>query len=233
MPSPVRRNITQRSEMVYDAHHFGIVLDTREIFLCSPDDPYEESYIDHRTAGNFIRNLHILNNMGHNPILVHMMTVGGIYECGMAIYDAIKNSCDDPKLSNITVLAYSYARSMSSIIPQAATWRVMMPSAYFLIHYGTYSSEEKNWQSVISDIKWSEKETENMIDIYVNRCQNGDFWKREGLLEPKAIKRWIKRNIATRQELYLSAKEAVDKGFMDAVLGDDEFETIDKLRDTL
>jgi len=59
MPPAPKRNISQRSEMVYDAQHFGIILDTRELFLSSDlSDNDNEAMIDHRTANAFIRNLY-------------------------------------------------------------------------------------------------------------------------------------------------------------------------------
>lgn len=224
MQQPKRRNISQRSELIYDAHCFGIILDTRELFLNSSFDADEE-IIDYKCANTFIRNLQILNSMGSDPILIHMATCGGIHEYGMAIYDAIRASKSD-----ITILTYAHARSMSSIIPQAAKWRIIMPNADFLIHYGTWENPQQNFQSIVSEVNWSQKQTEQMLDIYVGRCKEGAFWQRENM-EEKEIKKWLKDNIASKQELYMSPKESVDKGFMDAIFGDEEFEDFSALRD--
>ena len=212
--------------MVYDAQHFGIILDTRELFLSSDlSDNDNEAMIDHRTANAFIRNLRILNHMSSDPILIHMITCGGDWNYGMAIYDAIKESA-----SETVVLAHAHARSMSSIIPQAATWRVIMPSADFLIHGGTLSLPELNYQSAVSEVKWSEKNYEKMLDIYISRCRDGQFFKRE-VMDRKAIREWLKGKIAQKQEFYMTAREAVDYGFMDGVLGDEDFENISSLRE--
>lgn len=225
----LKRNISQRSEMVYDIHEFGVILDTREIFLCdNVSIDYDNAEIDHIVLSSFIKNLQILNIMGRSPILVHMMSVGGSIDCGMGLFDAIKNSCDDPKLSDITVLAYSQASSMSLFVPQAATWRVIMPSAFALLHYGT-TSTEGNISSIISDVRWVEKQRDFMLDIYIDRCKEGKFWKG---MEEKEIKEWFKKTIGEKQEVYFTAREAVEKGFMDAVLGDEGFETLDLLRET-
>jgi ATP-dependent protease ClpP protease subunit len=226
MPEPKRRNISQKSEMVYDLHHFGINIDTREIFLSSDlDYDYNEAMLDHRAANKFVRNLQILNSLSDGPILVHMITCGGDWNYGMAIYDAIKTSKSD-----IIILAYAHARSMSSIIPQAAKWRVMMPNADFLIHDGTLGFDDMNYQSVVSEVKWSEKGRERMLDVYVERCREGQFFLRENM-DDKAIKEWLIDKINKKQEFYLTSREAVDYGFMDAVLGDDEFESISSLRE--
>jgi len=231
MADPKRRNISQKSEMLYDLHHFGVILDTRELFLASNlDDNCDDAMIDHVTANNFIRNLQILNNMGSDTILVHMITNGGDWNYGMAIYDAIKNSCEDSELSDIIVVAYAHARSMSSIIPQAATYRVIMPNADFLIHWGT-EEVSGNFTSVQAEVKWSEKLAETMLNIYYQRCKDGDFWKRNALLTEKDIKKYIQENMDSKQEWYMTPRIAVDMGFMDAVLGDPQYETIKSLRE--
>lgn len=230
MPPAKRRNISQRSEMVYDIQNFGILIDSREIFLYSDMSyDYDNAMLDYKAANNFIKNLQVLNSFGNETILVHMITNGGDWNYGMAIYDAIKNSCEDESLSNIIILAYAHARSMSSIIPQAATWRVMMPNSDFLIHYGTFGIGETNYQSAWNEMAWANKQTENMLDIYVERCKDGDFWKRERMDE-KAIRQWIIDELRKTPELYMTAREAVDRGFMDAVLGDEDFESISVLR---
>jgi len=143
----------------------------------------------------------------------------------MAIYDAIK-ACP----CQITLLAYAHARSMSSIIPQAADVRVMMPSADFLIHNGTLGFGECNYQSVVSEVEWAKKSTDVMLDIYVEKCRDGQFFKRDNM-DDKQIRGWLEKQMAYRQEVYFTAKQAVDLGFMDAVLGDENYESIEVLRE--
>jgi ATP-dependent protease ClpP protease subunit len=231
MPStPKRRNISQKSELIYDAHEFGIMLDTREIFISPPlNDNIDEAMIDHVVFHQFLRNLQILNSMGTETILIHMATCGGDWEYGMAMYDAIKNSCDDESLSDIVILSYAHARSMSSIIPQAATWRVMMPTAYYLVHFGEYG-DEGNYTNVMANMHWHEKETDIMMEVYLERIREGQFFKREGW-DDKQILDWLRTTMSKEQEFYMTARDAVDKGFADAVLGDEGFETIVKLRE--
>lgn len=224
MPEPKRRNISQRSEMIYDIHNFGINIDTREVYLTSPsEEDIINSFIDHRTASNFIKNLRLLNSLSNESILVHMITCGGCWNYGMAIYDAIKNSTSD-----VTVLAYAHARSMSSIIPQAATWRVIMPNADFLIHNGTLEVGG-NYQSVVSEVKWAEQMTDHMVKIYVEKCKNGHFFLQKHM-NTDDIEKWLRNKIAGEQEFYCTPRESVNYGLMDAVLGDEEYENIDVLR---
>lgn len=228
--SPKRRNISQRSEMVYDVQNFGVIIDTREIFV-APSLNYglDEAMIDHTVYHQFFRNLRILNSMGDAPILVHLGSCGGDWNYGMAMYDAIKESCDDERSSDIIVLSHVYARSMSSVIPQAATWRVLMPNTDYLVHYGTYG-DEGNYTNVMASMDWYKKANEMMLQVYLNRIRHGQFFKREGW-DDKQILQWLRDTIDKRQEFYMTPREAVDKGFADAVLGDEDFETIRALRE--
>jgi len=225
-----RRNISQRSEMVYDAHTFGVILDTREIFVGPPaSDDVGTACIDHAVCHQFLRNLSVLNSMGNDTILVHMATCGGDWNYGIAMYDAIKNSCEDEALSDIVVLSHAHARSMSSVIPQAATYRVLMPNADYLVHYGELGVGG-NYTNTIAEAEWAKKLTEVMLEIYAKRIQEGQFFQREGM-DFKQTLQWLRETINNKQEFYMTAREAVNKGFADAVLGDEGYETISKLRE--
>jgi ATP-dependent protease ClpP protease subunit len=206
------------------------MLDTREIFVSpSIDVALDEAMIDHVVCHQFIRNLQILNSMGSGTILIHMVTCGGDWNYGMAMYDAIKNSCDDEQLSDIVVLSYAHARSMSSVIPQAATWRVMMPNADYLVHYGELG-DSGNFTNVVANFKWYEKANDIMMNVYLRRIRDGQFFKREGW-DDKQILQWLRDTVDKKQEFYMTARDSVDKGFADAVLGDEGYETIAKLRE--
>jgi ATP-dependent protease ClpP protease subunit len=224
-----RPALDQRSALAYITHEFNVNTDTRDIFLHGYIDyeipPMEEPGVDYRMAANLIKNLNMLRHLDSEaPILIHMMTCGGDWNFGMAIYDAIK-ACANP----VVVLAYAHSRSMSSIIPQAADYRVIMPNADFLIHWGS-SGYEGNYTSVQAEAEWDKVLSERMLDIYAERCQDGDFWKRRNLLHTKDIREWLRENMDKRQEYYMDARESVDKGFFDAVLGDENYETIESLR---
>jgi ATP-dependent protease ClpP protease subunit len=208
------------------------MIDTREIFLSSSlEDDCETAMIDHWSANHFIRNLSILNSTGDRkqPILVHMCTCGGEWNYGIAIYDAIKASCDDEKCSDVIILAHAHARSMSSIIPQAAKWRVIMPNADFLIHWGELELASTH-TSVQAEAHWARRSCETMLDIYIDRCREASYWEREGYDTPETIREFLRDRMDKKQEYYMTARESVEMGFMDAVLGDEGFETIDQLR---
>jgi len=124
-------------EVIESLHDYSLDPKNREIYLVGeqeakiPDDDQEPG-VEFLMANRFIKNLRFLSLANENPILVHSKTCGGYWEEGMAIYDAIK-ACP----CYVTILNYTHARSMSSIIFQAADNRVMMPNSYFLFHLGS------------------------------------------------------------------------------------------------
>jgi len=224
MANPKRRNISQRSELIYDAHNFGLILDTREIFI-SPSET--TLMIDWDTARQFLLNLQILNSISSDPILVHLVSCGGSWDYAMGIFDAIEHSNTDPKLANVSTLSYAHARSMSSIIPQAAHHRVIMPTAYFMMHDGTYG-DEGTVKTVFSGVDYYKKVANpRMIDIYVQKCKDGEKFKN---WDEEKIRDEIEKQIAYKDDVYLTAREAVEWGLMDAVLGDPGFENVKQLK---
>jgi ATP-dependent protease ClpP protease subunit len=224
MTNTKRRTKSETSELIYDAHNFGIVIDTREIFIApNLNQSIDDAMVDHVVAHQFIRNLQILNSLNDDPILVHMMTCGGAWDYGMAIYDAIKAS-----YSYITILSYAHSRSMSSIIPQAADLRISMPNADFMIHWG-YDAFAGNHTSVISEAEWAKKDASKMLDIYTEKCLDGQYFKDKNMDE-KAVRRWLKNNMDKKQEFYMTARDAVDRGLLDGILGDEKFESIKSLK---
>ena len=117
------------SETIEDLHNFSIDVQAREVYLNSHiADCEEESGVDWRMATKFNKNIRLLTTgpLREQPVLIHMHTVGGNWEDGLAIYDIIK-SCTS---THITIIAYAHARSMSSIIFQAADTRIFMPNAH-------------------------------------------------------------------------------------------------------
>ena len=230
MSDPRQRELSERSELIHDVHDYCINIDTKEIWLhgsYDTNDEFEEPGVDWRMANRFEKNLRLLEKFAPNkpPILIHMHTVGGIWEDGMAIYDAIK-TCH----SHVTILAYGSARSMSSIIFQAADDRVMMPNCIFMMHYGSLSLD-CNAISAYSSIDFTRKTDEVMLDIYVDKCVNGTHFKEQGKKD-KAVRAELDKQMRFKQEVYLTSRETVNWGLADAVLGDEGYKTIRELRET-
>lgn len=218
-----RRTVSQRSELTYDVHEFGLNLDTREVFLMA-DPLLDTEEIDYRAANCFIKNLSLLDRANRRPIIVHQCTCGGDWHYGMAIYDAILMS-----RSPVIVVAHAHARSMSSIIPQAARVRVLMPNADFLIHFGTaaYDGDSRSFEA---EADWSRQLNDRMLDIYAARLAKSEHFHRKRWGRERIKRDFLWPLVNQRREAYFTAREAVELGFMDGVLGTRGYETLDKLR---
>lgn len=203
---------------IHTIHEHNFDIKSNHIYLFG-----EESYIaedsngvepgvEFSMANRFIKNLNILMRKSEEPILIHMKTCGGIWEEGMAIYDAIK-ACP----SMITILNYTHARSMSSLIFQAADKRVMMPNSTFMFHDGTmaYSGTAKQF---LTEAKQLERSNRIMIDIYINSLKKkGKFKKRSR----QFIENWLREQMDKKEDVYLDAKQAIEYGFADEIFGSD------------
>lgn len=216
-----RRTISQRSELTYDWYEFGINADSREMMLTSRvDDGGDAMGVNAQMAGQFCRALRLLSYLGRGPILIHMSTCGGEWEYGMAIYDAII-SCP----CVVTILAYSGARSMSGLIFQAADYRVLQPNADFMFHLGTFGGN-MNYISAQTEASENKRLTAVMLQILVESCRKGIHFRR---WSRERIRRELLAHMEKRGEVFLPARQAVEWGFADAVLGDEGYETIDAL----
>jgi len=217
----VRRNMSQKSELISDLHSHNINPDSRELYIHGVFDAEEEPGVDYRMCSQFIKNLNFLYLTSKTaPILIHSITCGGDWQYGMAMYDAIK-MCPCPT----TVLAYAHARSMSSIILQAATYRVMMPNAVFMIHEGTIGAEGTTKQ-FLTAAEETKKSCDTMLDIYVEKVKQGEEW---GSKSESVIRKALQQKMDSKQDWFLSAREAVKYGFADAVLGDEGYEDLSAL----
>ncbi len=223
---PPRRTLSQRSELIYDLHEYGVNADAREVFIAGYPDVEEEPGVDWRMANRFIKNMSLMNQWGCAPVIVRMTTVGGEWPYGMAMYDAIVTS-----RAPVAIIAYAHARSMSSIILQAAKLRLLTPESYFMIHFGTVELADTA-VGAYSFIEQAKIDDARMLEIYARRCVKGPFFTRQ---------RWTKQRIATyldrkmrdKQELYLDAEKAVDYGFADGIFGTGPYRTVDAVKKAL
>lgn len=198
-------------DILNEAHNYNIDVKSRDIYLHAYITNVEEDPgVDYRMASTLIKNLRVLDKMNSNPILIHMHSIGGNWNDGMAIYDAIK-SCK----SHVTILVYGQAESMSSIILQAADKRVMMPNSYFMCHFGS-NVYEGNYLDVQNAAKFEEKVTKLMLDIYSESAENGQFFK-DGSYSSSRIKNYIKSKMKSG-DWYLTSSEAIEYGFADSIL---------------
>lgn len=197
---------TERAAYLEALHDYGIDDPNRVIFV----DVERDEMIDSVMAQIFVKNLHALEDSGDDPITIKLITCGGEWAYGMAIYDAIAG-CP----CHVKTVSYAWARSMSSIIPQAADERVITPNSRFMIHFGS-DGYEGTHQGIKSFATEAEILADKMLEIYTMKCINGPFFKEKNWA-PRKIKSWLKSRMEQNEDWYMSPQEAVNYGFMDRV----------------
>lgn len=205
----------RQDDPMYYIYNHDVDIKANEIYLTGVDRGYEvapegaEPGVDFVMASRFIRNIRTC--MKHNPdsaLLIHQLTAGGDWTFGMAIYDAIRAY---PNL--VTVLGYGHVRSMSSIFFQACNKRVLMPHCTFMFHMGTYA-DSGTQKEVESNVEFYKKTTARMVEIYAARM------KEQGKLSHHTlpyIKRWLRERMDRKENVWLSAKQAVEYGLADEI----------------
>lgn len=199
-------------------HNYGLDVDHFIVYLHGVEenctDDFTEPGVEYRMANRFIKNIDSLAAIDHQrPILVSMKTCGGDWEEGMAIYDAII-ATPNP----VTILSYTHARSMSSIILQAANKRVLMPHSTFMFHMG-YVGYDGTPKQVSSIHEFSKLADAQMLDIYVDRLKGTPTGKFRNWSKAR-IREWLVTEMDKKEDVFLSAEEAVKLGFADEVFSD-------------
>lgn len=180
-------------------------------------DPAIEDYdgagvepgVEHRMADRFVINLETLSSISSTrPILVNMSSCGGLWEEGMQMFSAIL-ACPNP----VTVVATKWARSMTSIIPLAADRFLIRPPAQYMYHLGSTTFDGLNQEAETDDIQ-RRKTNEMMLRLYIARL------KEQGPLtgwSEANIKKHLLKNMREHIDVWLTADEAVARGFADAI----------------
>jgi len=204
----------------WHVHEYDVDLQSNHIYLMGMEsftagigEPSGEPGVEYSMANRFIRNMNLCMRANPGtPIVIHMKTCGGDWEEGMAIYDTIK-SCPVP----VTILSYTHARSMSSLIFQAANKRVMMPHSTFMYHDGTLGLEGTVKQ-VNTAVEFGKIIDQQMMKIYIDSMKlNGKFKHRSR----KFILNYLRQQMDRKEDVYMTAKEAVELGFADSVFNYD------------
>jgi len=220
------KKIDKREELSYalsDLHSYNVNLTSRDVYLHGAKGDIEEPGVDYRMAITFIKNMHMLNSESKDNILVHMQSIGGCWDNGMAIYDVMKASA-----APVTILAYSQASSMTGIILQAAKKRVMMPNCHFLVHHGSLGIEGTH-QAVVAAIDRDKVALDVMLDVFAVRLINGPYFKGKDK-SIDYVKKWLDKKIREKEDWYMDAQEAVDFGFADGILGEKGFKDMKAIR---
>ena len=215
--------------LLSEMHIHGINQSSREIYLHGHYSSYlennEEPGVEYKMATTFVKNLHYLQDLDDESILIHMHTIGGSWNDGIAIFNSVEYS---PNI--ITILVYSHARSMSSVILQSADHRIMMPDSDFMIHHG-WSSAEGSTLACISAFNFEKKLVDRMINIYAKKCINGEFFQSKyKSVDCDRVKTYLKRKMRDKGDWWMSSEEAVYYGFADGILGDDNYSTMEFIR---
>jgi len=191
-----------------DVRQFSIHL-TGESREYDNNDLPDEPGVEYQMSARLIKNIQILSDVDPaRPILIHMKTCGGDWVEGMAIYDVIKYASNP-----IVILNYTHARSMSSIILQAADKRVMMPHSHFMFHDGTMSVTG-TYKGFMTNAEWAKKEHPTMIGIYASRM------KEKGKFSKKAkdeIIKMLEVQMEKKEDVFLTAQEAINWGLADQI----------------
>jgi ATP-dependent protease ClpP protease subunit len=94
----------------------------REIYLHGNNHKEEQSDIDYLSASSFYKKLHEIEKQSKQGLIVHLHTIGGSWDDGMAVYDSILYSnCP------ITIIGHGSVYSIGTIIMQASKKRYLMP----------------------------------------------------------------------------------------------------------
>lgn len=206
-------------EKVYDnfidaIHNQWIDLPSRQIWIHGIDtmDSYidGEPGIEHIMANKVIKNLHILKEHSDNlPVTIHLSTCGGWVEQGLAVYDTIR-LMPYP----VTMISYTHARSMSSYILQAADERILLPHSYFMFHDGELYLGG-TLKQVYSNVSYTKVQNDLLMDIYVESL------KKKGKFKDRSrdwIQRMLRKCMDKKEDVFLTAGEAVEWGFADKIL---------------
>jgi ATP-dependent Clp protease protease subunit len=192
----------------------------REIYLI---DKKEDSSINHSVSYTFCKDLHELERKSSQEIIIHANTIGGDWDDGIAMFDAIKFSpCP------ITFIGYGCLCSMGTILIQAAKKRYLMPNCSFMVHLGS-TSVDGQFQTVASTIDYYKRQMLFMLDLYSEKCQKGKYFK-EKQFDKERTKNYIYRKLKEKSDWYMTAPEAVDYGFADKVLSKTEYVNARKLK---
>lgn len=206
-------------------HQQSIQPEARAIYLhgdhAGDSEEGGESGVDWRMGSTFIKNLHYLETESDQPILIHLWTCGGEWADGMGIHNAIAASpC------HITILAHRAARSMSSIIFQAADKRVLMPDAGMMLHYG-HNFFSGTGLEAETDAAVNKRLNKRMMEIYAERMVYAE--KHKGKRVP-TVANYIIRQLKEHSDWWLTSEQAVEEGLADGIFGEKGFESIETIR---
>ena len=205
----------KQSQDLTDIYDNNLSVSTREIYVCG-----QEGEVDEKLAMGFLKNLRVLENRSNDPIVIHQYSIGGDWNAGMAMYDAIRNSS-----CQFVYICYGIAASMGSIIPQAVLGkgvRVTTENCEWLIHDGS-SNVSGTHKQVVSGVNHTKIALKTMYDMYTDACTNGEFFADK---TNNQVKKYIQNQLNTKEDWIFNGRDAVWYGFADGVLGDEGYKDV-------
>lgn len=173
-------------------HSRGVTFSTRTIYFG------EE--VGARHSAQVIKNLHVLEQLSHEPIRLLINSFGGDVYCGLAIHDAIETSkCE------VTGVVRGAAMSAASLILQACSKRLMGPSSTQMIHYGTVSADvhAKTFEKYADESARINRKAE---EIYLARIREK---------KPRYSLKMLQDLLD--HDTFLDAAQSIDLGLADAI----------------
>lgn len=215
-------------QSIYDVHLHNINIQTRDIYLHSTYDTVDdgdEPGVEYRQATTFIKNLHFLDNAPNKPILVHIHSIGGCWDDGMAIFNSIQLA-----RSKVVMVGYSQVSSMSGIIFQSPYLRIMMPDCHFMMHFGTSNSGSVHPFALRNYAKLEVQSCNRMLQIFAKRAINGTYFKKKKSSSLSSVISFFDKKLKKEVDWYLDAEKSIYYGLADGILGSEEYPHLDFLR---
>ena len=185
---------------------YGVDFPTRTIYygfnnMMSMDE-LGASEVNDWSSEQFIKGLHLLEAISHEPIKVIWSSHGGEWDAGMAVYEFIRLM-----KSPVTITSYSRCRSMGTVIMQAADNRVLSKNSMFMIHYGMDAEDPIHSKDFERRGEQTKKMNKQMEDIYLRRIH--EVWPKYTRAELQELMKY---------DCYMTAREAVQLGLADKVV---------------
>jgi len=190
-------------------YEHSINIKNRIIYLSQID---EQDSVSYKTAPSVVKSIDYLNSMGKSPITLKLISVdGGDVGHGISIYSAIKNS-----KAKVNIECSGLTASCGTIILQAGVTRKMCSSSFMLVHYGSMSLSS-DLISAEYYILGSKKWRAQMVNIYANRCIEGEFFKTRKYSLSK-VKNYLNTQMRSKIDWWMDPQEALDYGFIDELI---------------
>ena len=128
---------------------------------------------------------------------IYLNSFGGDFIQALAIYDLIKGL-----KKPVTIITAGYCMSAAVTILQAATTRLSLPNAQFLVHAGSMGTDEDDKERIRANVKHADSLDKVEFKIIKERIKVKD----------RTLKNWLKK------ETYLNAEKAKEAGIIDDIL---------------